>query len=216
MDRESLQVATWRALFHGCVRESIAAAYCVARIGTQETRAWERPLSYVADDNQGNVGVVEFTEDGAVAAVSARAPRRSFDLERSILSAPSERQRSLRRLCDLPVLDEGSGVSAIFWTVGDAIKLPEAWEAAYRSGLDLFRRELLSDADWSKEGAEYYGMNVETIQLPIDIARRTKVRVPLVELAEAEVQLLIPEGSEYAGEARDLLFQDGLFSTPHA
>jgi hypothetical protein len=72
---------SWRVVFHGCVREALAAAYSVARIGLQETRAWETPLSYVADDNQGNVGVIEFRHDGAVAAVSARAPERPFDIE---------------------------------------------------------------------------------------------------------------------------------------
>ena len=70
MDTTSLQ-PLWRELFRGSVRESLAHASSVARIGTQETRAWERPIRYVADNNEGYVGVVEFGPRGACRGVHA-------------------------------------------------------------------------------------------------------------------------------------------------
>jgi hypothetical protein len=194
----------------------MAAAYCVARVGIQETRAWERPLRYVADDNQGNVGIIEFSEDGLVGAASARAPRRDFDMDRSILSAPSRRQAALRRVCELPLLNEGAGVSAVFWTSEDVIELPEPWESAYQAGMDVFRRELLSDVDWREVSAEYYGMSLEVSRLIVGVARRSEVRVPLVDLAESELRPLIPDDSQYVEDARDMLLLEGLFGVPHS
>jgi hypothetical protein len=66
----------WRSLFRGAVRESLAAANSVARIGLQETRAWERPIQYVVDDNEGNAGVVEFNADRR----SSRCERANRDI----------------------------------------------------------------------------------------------------------------------------------------
>ena len=116
----------WRALFHGSVRQSLGAVSSVARIGTQGTNAWEKPVAYVADDNQGNVGVVEFRVDGAVGAVIARTAKRRFDRVRAVELAPPAVRDALVRVCDLPLLQEGPGVptsvSAVFWTVGELLQ----------------------------------------------------------------------------------------------
>ncbi len=78
----------WRRLFHGAVRDSLANASSLAESGPEDTRAWERPLDYVASDNQGNVGVAEFFADGAIAAMIARSPSRIFDATRPSRARP--------------------------------------------------------------------------------------------------------------------------------
>ncbi|MEZ4306570.1 MAG: hypothetical protein R3F14_00770 [Polyangiaceae bacterium] len=163
----------------------MAAVHSVAELGTQDTRAWEAPLRYVADDNQGNVGVVEVREAGLVGAVSARTTVRPLECPRAARFAGADWQReALTSLCELPLLNEGAGVTAVFWTVNDLIEVPEAWEIAWESGLALFRRELLVDADWEVEGAEHYGLSSDLAQLAIGIARRAAIRIPLVEPSE--------------------------------
>ncbi|MEZ4306572.1 MAG: hypothetical protein R3F14_00780 [Polyangiaceae bacterium] len=101
---------------------------------------------------------------------------------------------------------------APFWTANDLIEVPEAWEIAWESGLALFRRELLVDADWEVEGAEHYGLSSDLAQLAIGIARRAAIRIPLVELSPSELQRLVPESSDHRDEALDLLLTDKLFT----
>jgi hypothetical protein len=201
----------WRSLFRGAVRESMAAAHSVAKIGTQDTRAWERPIRYVADDNDGNVGVIEFITDGAVAAISARAPGRLFDLSKAIATAPSALRGMLSNVCDLPLLQEGQGVSAVFWTAGAHVLGPEAWSEICLFGADLFRREFLPDSAWTTEGAVHYELAPDIARLAIAISNRATPRVPLVDLSEEELRRLIPNDSEYKSEALELLASDGLF-----
>ncbi|MBL9024474.1 MAG: hypothetical protein JNL21_19925 [Myxococcales bacterium] len=201
----------WRDLFYGAVREALASVYSVGRIGNQDTRAWERPLRYVADDNQGNVGVVEFRVDGAVGAVSARCPERAFDWARAIDLAPAALRESLAQLCRLPLLQEGQGVSTAFWTVGESLRGPENWHATCLSGGELFRRELLSDFAWEKEAKAHYDLPLDLARLVMEIGRRAALREPMLALSKCEVRHLIPRDAAYEGEALGLLTSDGLF-----
>jgi hypothetical protein len=202
-------------MFHGCVRESLAAANSVARIGTQDTRAWERPLRYVADDNQGNVGVVEFRGEGAIAAISARAPTGPLVPERGFELSPFGPSDALSRLAELPLLREGSGVSSVFWTVGPTIVGPEGYEGIGKCAAELFRRELLSDADWQQEAIAHYDLTAEVARLACAVAGRAVVGAPILELREAELRVLLPQGSDHQGEAFELLTSDGLFAIHH-
>jgi hypothetical protein len=211
MDERPLPGPPWRSLFRGAVRESLAAANSVARIGTQDTHAWERPIRYVADDNQGNVGVVEFCADGAVAAMSGRAPAPSFDYALAIDHAPPGLRERLLRVCELPLLKSGLGVSAIFWTDGESIRGPQGGENAYLLGAEAFRRELLPDSAWETDGTAYYGLTPDVAHLATKIATRAKVGTPIVALSEHELRLLIPKGSAHESEALDLFVSDGLF-----
>jgi hypothetical protein len=199
----------WRSLFHGAVRESLAAAYSVARIGTQDTNAWETPIVYVADDNQGNVGVVEFWVDGAVGAVNAHTPKRRFDRARAIDLAPPAVRDALIRVCDLPLLQEGLGVSAAFWTVGEFMQSSESWRDTCLS--EVFETELLADSAWETEGARLSSLAPGVANLIIAIARRAVVRAPMVTLSDRELRQLVPKGSKHEHEALNLLTSEGLF-----
>jgi hypothetical protein len=201
---------SWHHLFRGSVRESLAATNCVARIGIQETRAWEGPIRYVVDDNQGNVGVVEFRPDGAVGAISAHTPVRPFDRVRAVAVAPARWQVALEQICRLPLLSEGAGISAVLWTAGEFIQgpAPESW---VNVGAELFRRELLADSVWEEEARAYYDLAPDVARLAIAIAARAVVRVPIVALPESELRLLVPKGSKHEEQALDLLTSDGLF-----
>jgi hypothetical protein len=202
---------TWRSLFYGAVRESLAAAHSTAEDGVQDTHAWETPIRYVADDNQGNVGIIAFTADGAVAAISSRAPRRRFDYAQAIEAAPSDLKSAVATLCDLPRLSEGPGVTAVFWTAGEFIHGPEAWHSIYQFGAELFRRELLPNWAWETEGATHYSHTTPIAHLAITASSRARIRVPLLILSEKEFRQLIPHRSPYEREATDLLLSDQLF-----
>jgi hypothetical protein len=193
------------------VRESLAAANSVTRIGIQDTNAWEKPIRYVADDNQGNVGIIEFQANRAVAAISARARGRALDLARALSLAPVEQRDDLLRVCELPLLQEGLGISEVFWTVGEFLHGPEDWDEMCLHGAELFEREALSDPEWEEIGIPYYNLTIAAARAVISIAARAQVRVPLVRLSEDELGLLVPEGSKYENTARGLLLSDGLF-----
>jgi hypothetical protein len=207
----------WRSLFHGAMRQSLAAVYSVARIGTQGTNAWERPIRYVADDNQGNVGVVEFWVDGAVGAVVAHTPKGRFDRARAIDLAPPTVRDALIRVCDLPLLQsllqEGPGVPtgvwAAFWTVGEFIQSSESWGDTCLS--EVFETELLADSAWETEGTRYFGLAPGVANLIIAIARRAVVRAPMVTLSDRELRELVPKASKHEDEALNLLTSEGLF-----
>jgi hypothetical protein len=212
----------WRTLFHGCVREALAAVNSTARIGIQDTNAWQRPIgyvsddgqvpiSYVSDDNCGNVGIIEFLENGIVAAVNAKERSRIFD-QRAIHLAPLPRyQDALKKLCDLPPLNEFAGVSAVFWSIGEFLDGPENWEDILQAGADLFEREFLPDSIWKIKGALHSDLTPDVARLAIAIAGRATVSVPLVHLTENELRLLVPKGSNHEREALDLLVYDGMF-----
>lgn len=202
---------TSRSLFHGAVRESLAAVNSAAAIGIQDTHAWERPVRYVADDNQGNVGVVEFLPAGVVAAISARAPEAEIDCMRAVERAPVELRDKLLAVCALPLLQEGLGITAIFWSDGDRVMGPVNWDDLQRLGADLFRRELMPDTLWAHTGAAHYALSADVAHLAISAAARAVVDAPMLRLSEGELRLLVPRGSDYEDEALDLLLSEGLF-----
>ena len=203
----------WRSLFYGSLRQSLAAVSAVARIGTQGTNAWERPLRYVTDDNQGNVGVVEFRVDGAIGAIIARASKRQFDLAGTLDLAPPTVREALLKVCDLPLLQEGpgvpTGVSEAFWTVGEFMQSSESWDDTCLS--EVFEAELLSESAWETEGTRYFGLAPGVASLVIAIARRAVVRAPIVTLSDRELRQLVPKAAKHEDEALSLLTSEGLF-----
>lgn len=82
-------------LFRGAARETLAAAYSIARIGRQDTRAWDRPDRYIVDNGEGDSALIQFRADACVGAVSCHAPSRPFNLIDEILKF----QSNFRILC---------------------------------------------------------------------------------------------------------------------
>jgi hypothetical protein len=177
---------TWRGLFRGAVRESLAAAHSTAEVGVQDAHAWETTIGYIADDNQGNVGVIMFLRDGAVAAINSRAPRRRFDFSKAIEAAPSGLRGAVAALCHLPLLNEGSGISSVFWTAGEFLQGPEPWHRIYLFGAELFRKEFLPHEAWEHEGATHYSLTPRIARLAITASSRARIHVPLLSLSETE------------------------------
>jgi hypothetical protein len=163
------------------------------------------------DDNQGDVGVVEFQGDGAIAAMSARASGRVLEHAEAIKQAPPELRDSLSHICELQPLQEGLKVSEIFWTVEEYIQGPESWDDICQYGAALFERELLSDSEWEEIGIPFYDLTPDVARLVITISARAMVRVPILQLSEHELTLLVPESSKHESAAIDLLISDGLF-----
>ena len=166
---------------------------------------------YVADDNQGNVGVVEFQPDGAIAAMSARAPGRVLDRMQAIGLAPPGLRDSLARISELALLQEGLGVSQIFWTAGDFVQGPESWNDMWQRGVELFDREFLSDSEWEEVGVPFYDLTEGVARVVVAVSARAMVRVPMLRLTEDEFRLLIPKNSKHESVAVDLLLREGLF-----
>lgn len=210
MSSKILPPPSWRALFRGAVREALAAAYSIAEFGIQETRAWEMPMRYIADDNQGNVGVIEFRLDGAIAAMSARAPARTLDRQQAIELAPPGLRDAISRICELPLLQEGLGVSELFWTERELIRGPESWDEICRHGAEIFERELQSDVEWMATGASYYDIDAAVARHVIEASRRAVVGIPILRLSREEVSMLIPKGSKHENAALSVLVSERL------
>lgn len=201
----------WHDLFRGAVRESLACAASVSRIGVQETRAWEAHLRYVADDNQGNVGVVNFSSNGACIAVCTRESMPNFNLDHALQLAPDGARESLVELCSLPFLQsDPGGVSALFWSEGDRLCGPERAEA-FQAGLSLFRHELLSDEAWEPIGIEYFDISIATKNAAVAIAQRAAVERPIAVLSAQELELVVPKGARYEADAAGFFLSDGVF-----
>jgi hypothetical protein len=215
-DHERFSQHGWRRLLHGAVRDSLANVSSLAESGPEDTRAWERPLDYVVSDNQGNVGVAEFVADGAIAAMIARSPSRTFDAESALTRAPSRWRAGLRRLCELPLLTKPYQVTGILWTEGDLLAGPESWTDVWWSGAEVFEHELMEDDAWRGPGAEYYGVSAAVAQVAITLARRAEARAPLLRLTQFELRQLVPEHSKHAEAAMELLFGQGMFEITNA
>ena len=213
-DRDSTRSLgpNWKALFHGAVRQSLAAINCVARIGIQQTNVWERPFSYLSDDNQGNVGLVSFATDGAVVVMSARAPEREFNVDGAVVEAPPRWQSELVRLSKLPLFQEGCGVSGLLWTVRDHLEAPQGRDDVKAAALDMFELELLDDATWSRAGARFFGMSPEMARYVVALASRAAIVPPILTLSALDVETLLGAKREHEVEALDLLHCHGLFA----
>ena len=211
MDSGEWQWPMWQGLFHGAVREALAAASSTALLGVQDTHAWESPMTYVVDDNQGNVAIAEFSPGGVIAAMSARALGRPFEWTHAIGTAPPPARGSLRRLCEAPLLQEGMGISALFWSVGELIQSAESWVETWSNGAEVFEHELLTNPEWKGEGGEYYGLTSEVCDLIIEVAERAVIGTPIARLFRHELTMLIPPGSDHEGTAVDLLTASRLF-----
>ena len=168
-------------------------------------------MTYVVDDNQGNVGIAEFSPVGVIAAMSARAPGRPFERTHAISVAPPSVRDSLQRLCEAPLLQEGMGVSALFWSTGELIQCSESWAETWANGAEVFEQELLANPEWKVEGAEYYELTLEVCDLIIKVAERAVVGTPIARLSRRELTMLIPPGSEHEHTAVDLLTSSRLF-----
>lgn len=201
----------WRRLFHGCVRESLAAAHYASAKGREGTNAWETPIRYIMADGCGSWGVVEFRVDGAVGAVIAHSATKPFDRARAIDLAPPIMRDDLIRILDLPLLQGGPGVAsttAAFWTVGEFLHSSESYPDTCLS--DVFELELLAESDWEIEGTRYFDLAPGVANFIIAIATRAVVRAPIVTLSDRELGQLVPKGSKHEEEALDLLTSDGL------
>lgn len=201
-------------LFRGAVREALATAHATARIGFGETHGWERPLDYVVDDNEGNVGIVRFLADGAVAAICHHESTRRFNSDAAVAAAHPHSRDALAQLCRLPLLNGPHPISAVFWTEGELLRGPEAWSQTYLHGAELFRREFLNDVEWMEEGAVHHGLPADAASLVEVVASRARADIPLLSMTEQELRTIVPPGSEFERDALSLLQSDGMFGLP--
>jgi hypothetical protein len=198
--------------FRGVVRESLAAASCLAQIGRQETRAWELPNNYIVDDGEGGRAVVSFTAGGCVAAMCSDECPRDFDDEAAAEQAPAELREALRSVCRLPFFEwEGRPrLTAVFWGLHETLDGPEPWPTIYNGGAEVLRHELLSEDFWRTESASHYDLQELTVDVIVHIARRAVVERPTL-LTEGELAQIVPPGSAHYDEAVEELLGGGAF-----
>lgn len=199
------------SLLRGTVRESLAAVYLVARLGQQETRAWDQYFRYIIDDGEGNCGVLDFRATGVVGALYRHDSRRAFDIDGAVSLAPVGQQEMLRLLVELPIFryDERRTITSIFWTEGGLLCGPEPWHKVYLFGGDLLRRELMTDHEWRREAREEDNLDEALIDLIIQITERLVPLTP-ISLAGEELSVLIPENAPFRTEAFDQLLAGGV------
>lgn len=198
------------ALRYGALREAITFASYVAVEGFGETRAWEND-SYVVDSGEGSCGIVRFTGDSCVAAMTNYTPHRSYDVVSHVAQAPARLQEELRHLCAAPMLnsEHQRDVSAVFWAVDGVLAGAEPWPTLYQFGAEMLRREMLTDSDWRDEAH----WNCESMPLVLDSAIRVARRLvttPSAALLDIEQSKLLPQGAPNISEARDLLSAAGV------
>ncbi len=203
---------TYSALLRGAVRESLAWAHSVSKIGIQDTRAWEAPLRYVADDNEGSVGILSFEGPGVVAAVHSKFCNDAYAWREDVLRAPKELRASLTKVCELPLLQEGVGVTAVFWAIDTAgtAASPHTWDSTYRMGADVFENECLSDDEWVRTAREFYGLPDATAQVILQASNRAVAARPVVALTQSELHSIIPTDAAFRDDASKALFTDGI------
>jgi hypothetical protein len=198
-------------LLRGAVRESLAAAYSVATLGRQETRAWDQYYKYIIDDGEGSCGIVNFDPNGAVGALDNHEFTRNFDADNAVDLAPIGQQATLRSIVELPMFrhDERCSMTSVFWTEDGFLCGPEAWHKIYVFGGELLRRELMEDIEWQIEANEYYDLGETLANHIIQIMDRF---VPLksISLTREELTALLPEDAPFRSEAWKQLFDRGV------
>lgn len=203
-------------LFLGALRESLAAVYSVAKIGRQDTRAWDQLDLYVVDDNEGNAAAVQFLSEGCVGAISNHDPSRDFNFAEAVAMAPLRLRQTLASLCRIPLFqDDGRPrVTAVFWAESGRLRGPEPWWATYLFGAELLRRELLDEEDWKDEAMKHYDLDDATAFAITQITRRAHPLEPIV-LTKEEAALLSPHRSAYYDESFQQLLSGGRFTISH-
>jgi hypothetical protein len=200
-------------LLRGTVRESLAAAYSIATLGRQETRAWDECYTYVADDGEGNSGIVKFDPDGASGALNDHDFHRNFDVDGAVALAPVGQRGTLRSLVDLPIFQYNGRrtITSVFWTEGGLLCGPEAWFKIYIFGGELLRRELMDDREWQGEANEYYEISEALVDIIIRITGRLLPLNPIA-LTREELSLLVPDDAPFRTEALEQLFGGGVIT----
>ena len=204
-------------LVRGAAREALAAAYSVATLGRQETRAWDQSYIYIIDNGEGDVGVVQFDLHGASGAFSNHhfQLQRKFAAHDAVALAPVAHQGTLRSLVNLPIFqqNERSAITSVFWTDNGLLCGPEAWHKVYTFGCELLRHELLEDHDWAVEASEYYALSSSLVATIIQITDRLVPLNPL-PLKREEFVALVPQDAPFHADAVDQLFSGGVFTPP--
>jgi hypothetical protein len=198
--------------FRGVVRESLASANSLARIGRQSTSAWDAPNGYIVNDGEGGQAYVSFTACGCVAAANSCEFARDFDYEAAVAQAPDDLREALRTVCQLPFFQwEGRPqITAVFWGLPETLGGPEPWPTIYVSGAEVVRRELLSEESWRTESAAHNDLTESTVDVIVQIARRAVVTQPTT-LTKAELAQLVPPGSAHYEEAVEEILGGGAF-----
>jgi len=89
-------------LLHGCLRETLANAASAARIGRQETRDFDGPETYFADDNEGCVTCISFVGPECIGLGFSDDPSRTYDYQTVISAMPSPLQKRAKEVAKWP------------------------------------------------------------------------------------------------------------------
>lgn len=204
---------TTSELRYGAIRESLACAASTARIGFQETRAWDSLSDYILVDGLGSCGVVRFLWNGCVAALTSHNPWRQFDVVSAIAGAPDKHRATLKQVSHLPLLAESVrqlGISSIFWSDGEQIEGGEPWPTLYAYGGELLAREILDDASWLTEAPEYWALEPEAASVITTIARQRCDRSGLITVSKEDIERILPGGAPHRAVGVQMLSDLGV------
>jgi len=160
----------------------------------------------------GNVGIAQFLPGAYIGAVNVSGGvRGGFDTQRAIERCPEALRNQLRDLSSLPLLQDGKGVSMVFWSMQDEICGPVGWDEMLNSGVDIFELEFLRDDGWIPKGMSHWGISETEARLAVTLAARARLGKPLLELQPPEVAEILPLDRPHRSAALELLMQDGYF-----
>ena len=200
------------ALRRGAVRETLANACSIARIGRNESRIWDTRDRYLVDNGEGERGAVRFIGDACVGAVWGKAPFRKIDYSSAASRAPHDLRGALLELCELPFfrfLDEGQLISVVFWAEGGRIVGPERWSDTYIFGVELFEAEL--GDGFGEDAEEFYSLSRKELDLIEEISHRGSVSHWPIPVLRSELATLIPPDAPHHEEACSEILDGGAF-----
>ena len=202
--------------FHdGCVLRTVAHAISVAKNPLFAASIGWDGVTYLVNNNEGDLGAVTFKEGGVIAVAfdheSPRSPFAGGDPDwRTLFTGASS---TILKLAEQEALQymfqvyEGTPISVItsaFWGDGGMMSSSANWPETYRNGGFVFRIESLSTKDAIGALREEYGFDDEEVDLLRQLnERRTQERT--VKLSGSDTKQLFAKGRDGEAESREIL-----------
>ncbi|NVB39639.1 hypothetical protein G6O69_17485 [Pseudenhygromyxa sp. WMMC2535] len=203
------------SVFQGAVRTALASLAFEVRYGAVESRRWDSPTLYLADDGCGNRGAIQFAGHDCIGVCFIKELP-TIDIVSKLTNIPVSLRSEVESLADLQFFvssQHSSRITSVFWSIeGKIDDSNPSKEDMVKTGDELFSFEFLSPALWKSRAAEGYELPQCTLDAIFDISTSTNKPGSLVRLSAENLEFIFPREFGDRKSALDNLLGGGAFS----
>lgn len=197
------------ALVHGCLRETLANAASIARIGRQETRDFDGPNTYFADNNEGSLTCLTYVGRECIGLSFSKDPFRAYDYGAALQAMPESLLPHATNAAAQPIFcGQDQAFTAVFWSVDGTLASHEPWATVYAFMGDILELELSNDANWFELAEDHHELPPMCLRLILDVVSRVEAD-GMLRVRAVEQSVLFPPSEPYSATAIEELVAGG-------